>query len=93
MAAGLAKRCTIQIAYAIGVSEPVSISVDTHRTGSIDEKEIEALVMDRFDLTPSGIIQQLDLLRPIYKDTSSLGHFGKYLDPLLHKWECTGQIA
>ncbi|MCP4075475.1 MAG: methionine adenosyltransferase [Gammaproteobacteria bacterium] len=93
VAAGLAKRCTIQIAYAIGVSEPVSISVDTHRTGSIDEKEIEALVMDQFDLTPSGIIQQLDLLRPIYKDTSSLGHFGKYHDPLLHKWECTGQIA
>jgi S-adenosylmethionine synthetase len=89
VASGLAKRCTIQIAYAIGVSEPVSISVDTHGTGRIDENNIEALVMDRFDLTPSGIIQQLDLLRPIYKETSSLGHFGKYHDPLLHKWECT----
>jgi S-adenosylmethionine synthetase len=91
VAAGLAKRCTIQITYAIGVAEPVSVSVDTHGTGSIDEPEIEALILDRFDLTPSGIIHQLDLLGPIYKETSSLGHFGKWHNPLLHKWECTDQ--
>ena len=92
VAAGLAKRCTIQIAYAIGVPEPVSVSVDTHGTGSIDESEIEVLIQECFDLTPSGIIQQLDLLRPIYKETSSLGHFGKWHNPLLHKWESTDQI-
>lgn len=70
----------------------ISVSVNNLRIGRIDEKEIEKLILERFDLTPSGIIQQLDLLKPIYKETSSLGHFGKWHDPSLHKWESTDQV-
>ncbi len=77
VAAGLADRCEIQIAYAIGVAEPVSISVDTYGTNKIPEEQIEKLVTENFDLTPAGIIEMLQLRRPIYKATAVYGHFGR----------------
>ncbi len=77
VAAGVASRVTMQIAYAIGVVQPVSIMVDTHGTSEIEESKIEACVRELFDLSPSGIIKELDLLRPIYKSTAAYGHFGR----------------
>ncbi|MGD8308968.1 MAG: methionine adenosyltransferase [Chromatiales bacterium] len=77
VAAGLADKCEVQIAYAIGVAEPVSVHVDTFGTARIDEARIETLIREHFDLRPKGIIQMLDLLRPIYKKTASNGHFGR----------------
>jgi S-adenosylmethionine synthetase len=77
VAAGLAERCEVQLAYAIGVARPVSVRVDTFGTGAIPEARIEALVCDHFDLRPKGIIAMLDLLRPIYRPTASNGHFGR----------------
>ena len=77
VAAGLADRCEVQLAYAIGVAEPVSLYVNTFGTNKIPENQIEELVRKKFDLKPSGIIKQLDLKRPIYKKTASYGHFGR----------------
>ena len=77
VAAGLADKCEIQLAYAIGVAQPVSILVDTFGTGKIPEDKIVELVKKNFKLSPSGIIQELDLLRPIYKKTAAYGHFGR----------------
>lgn len=77
VAAGLAERCTIQLAYAIGVAEPVSIQIWTDGTNNIDESRIAALIRKHFDLTPRGIIETLDLLRPIYRPTAAYGHFGR----------------
>ena len=77
VAAGLADRCEIQLAYAIGVAYPVSIMVDTFGTHKIDEEKIEALVEQHFDLRPAGIIRMLDLRRPIYRQTAAYGHFGR----------------
>ena len=77
VAAGLADRCEIQLAYAIGVTEPVSVLVDTEGTGRIPDGEIAKLVRDAFPLTPRGIIEHLDLRRPIYRKTASGGHFGR----------------
>jgi S-adenosylmethionine synthetase len=77
VASGLADRCEIQLAYAIGVSEPVSVHVDTEGTGQIPDAQIAALVRKVFPLTPSGIIKHLDLRRPIYRKTASGGHFGR----------------
>jgi S-adenosylmethionine synthetase len=77
VAAGLAGKCEVQIAYAIGVAEPVSVHVDTFGTARVDEARIETLIREHFDLRPKGIIQMLDLLRPIYKKTASNGHFGR----------------
>ncbi len=74
---GLADRCTVQIAYAIGVEQPVSILVDTHGTGKVPDTRLEELVRKHFDLTPQGIIQHLDLRRPIYRKTAAYGHFGR----------------
>lgn len=85
VAAGLADRCEIQISYAIGVAEPTSINIETFGTHKIDENEIIKRVLRHFDLTPKGIIQQLDLLRPIYRQTASYGHFGR--DDLDLPWE------
>ena len=85
--AGLAKRCTVQLAYAIGVAEPVSVSVETHGTGIVPDVEIAAAVPVIWDLTPAGIIRELDLLRPIYTATSALGHFGRWKSPDLYRWE------
>jgi S-adenosylmethionine synthetase len=77
VAAGLADICEVQLAYAIGVAEPVSVHVNTFGTGKIAETKIEALIREHFDLRPKGIVQMLDLLRPIYKKTASNGHFGR----------------
>ena len=77
VAAGLAEVCEIQLAYAIGVAEPVSVLADTQCTGRISETRIEGLIRDHFDLTPRGIIKKLNLLRPIYRETARHGHFGR----------------
>ncbi len=77
VAAGLAERCTVQLAYAIGVAEPVGIYFDTHGTGVCEESKIEAAVRKHFSLTPKGIIQTLKLRRPIYQKTAAYGHFGR----------------
>ncbi|MEM5947216.1 methionine adenosyltransferase [Spirochaetia bacterium 38H-sp] len=83
VAAGLAKRCEIQVAYAIGVPFPVSVMVDTFGTAVVDEVRIEKAVKEIFDLSPSGIIKTLDLRRPIYSNTAAYGHFGRDIFP----WE------
>jgi S-adenosylmethionine synthetase len=77
VAADLADRCTVQLAYAIGVAEPVSVLVDTHDTGKVSEEVLSALVREHFKLTPKGIIEELDLRKPIYKKTAAFGHFGR----------------
>jgi S-adenosylmethionine synthetase len=87
VASGACERATIQVAYAIGVVEPVSIMVDTHGTAVVDEAKIEACVSELFDLTPKGIIETLDLLRPIYRKTAAYGHFGRELPEFT--WEKT----
>ncbi|PSJ46869.1 methionine adenosyltransferase [Zobellella taiwanensis] len=85
VAAGLAERCEIQVSYAIGVAEPTSISVETFGTGKVSEELIDALVREHFDLRPYGLIQMLDLNRPIYQATAAYGHFGRDEFP----WEAT----
>jgi S-adenosylmethionine synthetase len=90
VAAGLADRCEVQIAYAIGVAEPVSISVNTFGTGSMMDNEIVRLIRDHFDLRPHGIIEALDLLRPIYKATAAYGHFGR--EEPEFTWEATDKV-
>ena len=87
VAAGLADKCTVQLAYAIGVAEPVSVLVDTHGTGTIDDARISEIVKQNFSLTPKGIIETLDLRRPIYKATARFGHFGRANDEF--SWEKT----
>ncbi len=77
VAAGLAKKCEVQVAYAIGVAEPVSIMVDLMNTGVIPKKEVKKIIAQVFDLRPTAIIENLDLLRPIYQKTSAYGHFGR----------------
>ena len=77
VAAGLADRCLVQLAYAIGVADPVSVLVDTHGTGRLSESQLAKLVRDNFELTPRGIIEELNLRRPIYKATAAYGHFGR----------------
>lgn len=87
VAAGLARRCEIQVSYAIGVAEPTSISVNTFGTGKIPEEQIEALVAEHFDLRPKGLIEMLDLKRPIYRKTAAYGHFGR--EDADFTWEAT----
>lgn len=77
VAAGLAKKCEVQVAYAIGVAEPVSVMVDFFGTGKVREGEARRIVLDTFDLRPAAIIEQLNLLRPIYRKTAAYGHFGR----------------
>jgi S-adenosylmethionine synthetase len=91
VAAGLADRCEIQVSYAIGVSEPTSISVNTFGTGKLSDEEIVTLVRDNFDLRPRGLIEMLDLRRPIYQQTASYGHFGRELENFT--WEKTDKVA
>ena len=80
VAAGLADRCTLQLAYAIGVARPLSIYIDTHGTGKVPEDKLENAVAEVMDLTPRGIRRHLDLNRPIYARTSAYGHFGRTPD-------------
>ena len=91
VAAELADRCEIQVSYAIGVSEPTSISVNTFGTGKLSDEEIVTLVRDNFDLRPRGLIEMLDLRRPIYQQTASYGHFGRELENFT--WEKTDKVA
>ncbi|SYZ73236.1 methionine adenosyltransferase 1 [Candidatus Zixiibacteriota bacterium] len=90
VAAGLADKCTIQLAYAIGVAEPVSVMVFTDKTDKIGEKKLMQIIRKNFDLTPRGIIKSLDLLRPIYRKTATYGHFG-WSDPD-YTWEKTDKV-
>jgi len=87
VAAGLAEKCLVQLAYAIGVADPVSVLIDTGGTGRLSEAHIASLVRDRFRLTPKGIIEDLRLRRPIYKETAAYGHFGR--DGEAFTWELT----
>ncbi|WP_250657007.1 methionine adenosyltransferase [Alkalimarinus coralli] len=91
VAAGLADRCEIQVSYAIGVAEPTSISINTFGTHKVDEAKIERLVREHFDLRPQGIIDMLDLRRPIYRATAAYGHFGR-TEPEF-TWESTDKAA
>lgn len=90
VAAGLADRCEIQVSYAIGVSEPTSISIETYGTGKLSDEEITALVREHFDLRPRGLIEMLDLRRPIYQPTASYGHFGR--NEADFTWEKTDKV-
>ena len=80
MAAGLATRCTLQVAYAIGVSKPLSVYVETYGTATVDEQKLSARIQDIVDLSPRGIREQLNLSRPIYARTAAYGHFGRTPD-------------
>jgi S-adenosylmethionine synthetase len=91
VAAGLAERCEVQLAYAIGVAQPVSIAIETFDTGKVSEEVLVKVVRDHFDLRPAGIIKMLDLRRPIYKQTAAYGHFGR-TDVAL-PWEATDKAA
>ena len=77
VASGIADKCEIELAYAIGVAEPVSILVNTFGSGKVPDEKLEEIVKNNFDLTPSGIIARFDLKRPIYKQTAAYGHFGR----------------
>ena len=87
VAAGLASKCEIQISYAIGIAEPTSISIETFGTGKLAESRIETLVRENFDLRPKGLIEMLDLKRPIYQQTATYGHFGR--EDAMFSWEKT----
>ncbi len=87
VAAGLATRCEVQLAYAIGVAEPVGVYVDTFGTGVLPEERISAIVRQEFDLRPAAIIQTLDLKRPIYRETAAYGHFGRPAENGFFPWE------
>ncbi|HIF68671.1 MAG: methionine adenosyltransferase [SAR324 cluster bacterium] len=89
VASGLASRCEVQLAYAIGVAEPVSVSVETFGTNCVDESVISKLIRDHFELRPAGLIQALDLLRPIFQKTAAYGHFGRELPEFT--WEQTNK--
>ena len=91
VAAGLADRCEIQVSYAIGVSEPTSISIDTFGTGRLSDDEISTLVREHFDLRPRGLMEMLDLHRPIYQATAAYGHFGREEESF--SWEKTDKVA
>ena len=91
VAAGLAKRCEIQVSYAIGVAEPTSVHIDTFGTGTGSDEQIAALVKEHFDLRPYGIVKMLDLLHPIYQQTAAYGHFGREESDI--SWERTDKAA
>jgi S-adenosylmethionine synthetase len=90
VAAGLASRCEVQLAYAIGVAEPVSVMANTFGTGIVPEDKITALIRAHFPLTPRGIIDHLKLRRPIYRTTAAFGHFGRTEETFT--WEATDKM-
>ena len=92
VASGLASKCEVQFAYAIGHPKPLSVHIDTFDTHTVDEEAIERAVLATFSFTPADIIKQLDLLRPIYSKTTNYGHFGKIDDPDI-TWEKTDKAA
>jgi len=91
VAAGLARRCEVQLAYAIGVAEPVSVMVNTFGTGKASDEKLAALVRDNFPLTPRGMIEHLNLRRPIYRKTAAFGHFGRSGDGFT--WEAADKAG
>jgi len=91
VASGAAKRCEVQVAYAIGMAQPVSILVETFGTSSIDHERIEQAVREVFDLRPAAIVRELDLKRPIYRATAAYGHFGRPLPEFT--WEHTPKLG
>jgi S-adenosylmethionine synthetase len=91
VASGLARRCTVQLSYAIGEVHPTSVMVDLHGTGQVDEKKLEGALPSLFDLTPKGMIESLDLRRPIYRKTAAYGHFGREFPEFT--WERTDKAA
>jgi S-adenosylmethionine synthetase len=91
VAAGLAERCEVQVAYAIGKAKPVSIAVDAMGTESVDPARIERAVLEVFDLRPAAIIRDLNLIRPVYSKTAAYGHFGRELPEFT--WEATDRAA
>lgn len=91
VAAGLATRCLVQISYAIGVAQPTSVMVETYGTGKVSNEVLVRLVREHFDLRPKGIVQMLDLLRPIYAKTAAYGHFGR--DEPEFTWEATDKAV
>ena len=93
VAAGLARRCEVQLAYVIGVAEPVSITVDTFDTGVVAETELARMIREVFDLKPKGIIDTLALKRPIYQPTAAYGHFGRAAENGCFSWEKTDRVA
>jgi len=90
VAAGLAEKVEVQLAYAIGVAHPVSISIETFGTGKVSEEKLIKAIRENFDLRPAGIIEMLDLRRPIYKQTAAYGHFGRTDIDL--PWEKTDKV-
>jgi S-adenosylmethionine synthetase len=91
VAAGLARQCTVQVSYAIGVARPINVTVYTEGTGTVPDEKIAQIVQAQFDLRPRGIIQMLDLLRPIYAKTAAYGHFGR--EEPEFTWERTDRVA
>ncbi len=91
VAAGLAQRCEVQLAYAIGVAEPVSVSVDTFGTNKISEEQISGLIRQNFEMKPGRFVKTLNLLRPIFRKTAAYGHFGRELEEF--SWEKTDKAA
>ena len=89
VAAGLADKCEVQIAYAIGIARPLSVLVDTFGTGTVSDDKIAEALLELFDLRPHGIIRSLDLLRPIYRKTAAYGHFGQAPEGGFFTWEKT----
>ena len=90
VAAGIARQCQVQVSYAIGVAQPINVTVYTEGTGKISDDDIAKLVKAHFDLRPRGIIQMLDLLRPIYEKTAAYGHFGR--DEPEFTWEAIDKV-
>jgi S-adenosylmethionine synthetase len=93
VAAGLASKCEVQLAYAIGVAEPISVLVDSFDTGRVSDERLAQLVREHFDLKPAGIIRSLGLKRPIYEKTASYGHFGRKPEDNYFTWERTDRVA
>jgi S-adenosylmethionine synthetase len=93
VAAELAQRCEVQVAYAIGVADPVSVLVDTFGTGAVPDEKIATVVREVFDLKPAAIIRTLGLKRPIYQRTASYGHFGRVAEGPYFTWERTDRVG
>ena len=92
VAAGLAKRCEIQVAYAIGVAEPVSLLIDTFDTGTVPDQKLSTALRELFDFRPAAIIKTLDLKRPIYRKTAAYGHFGRPAEGGYFPWERVDRV-
>jgi S-adenosylmethionine synthetase len=92
VAAGLADKALVQVAYAIGVAKPMSLLIDTFGTAKVDEMKLQAAINELFDMRPKALIQRLDLLRPIYSSTAAYGHFGRTGKPGEFTWEQTDMV-